>query len=179
MAGAWRRWRRRIGGLTAAFALALLLPAAAGGQGVPRADADQPIEINADNLEVRQQDNLAIFTGNVEATQGRIRLTADQVKVWYRPNGEAKADAGGTIIRIDALGDVFVSSPDETAQGDVGIYDVPAKEITLTGDVVLTRGENVIRGEKLVLNMATGRSQIEGGKQRVRGLFVPPKKQQQ
>jgi lipopolysaccharide export system protein LptA len=165
---------------TSWLVLGLLLAGAApaGAQGIAGADADQPIEINADNLEVQQDQNLAVFTGNVEAVQGRIRLNADQIKVWYRPGGAARADAGGTIIRIDALGRVFVSSPTETAQGDVGIYDVPAKQITLTGKVVLTRGDNVIRGERLVLNMATGHSQIEGGRQRVRGLFVPPKKQE-
>jgi len=140
----------------------------------PRADADQPIEINADNLEVRQDQNLAIFSGNVDATQGRIKLQADELKVWYRPGGSEAADAGGTITRIDANGNVFVSSPEETAKGDVGVYDVPAKQITLTGAVVLTRGDNVIRGNRLVLNMANGRSEIQGGGNRVRGLFVPP-----
>lgn len=69
-----------------------------------------------------------------------------------------------------------MSSPDETAQGDSGVYDIAKKQIFLTGNVVLTRGENVIRGEKLTLNMATGRSEIQGGKQRVHGIFQPPKK---
>ena len=118
-----------------------------------------------------------MFSGNVQATQGRIKLRADQIKVWYRADGKESANAGttGSITRIDAIGQVFVSSPEETAQGDKGVYDVPAKVITLTGKVVLTRGDNVIRGQRLVLNMATGRSQIEGGGGRVRGLFVPSK----
>ena len=113
----------------------------------------------------------------MQATQGRIKLRADQIKVWYQPSGEksAAADAAGTITRIDAIGNVFVSSPDETAQGDNGVYDVPKKIITLTGKVVLTRGENVIRGQRLVLNMETGRSEVQGGGGRVRGLFVPSK----
>ncbi|HZD26907.1 MAG TPA: LptA/OstA family protein [Alphaproteobacteria bacterium] len=156
---------------------------------LPSAAADKPIQIDADQLEVRQDQNLAIFSGNVQAAQGRIRLRADQVKVRYQARKKGKdqdggkdgnggnggAPAAGTITRIDALGHVFVSSPEETAQGDAGVYEVPAKRITLTGNVVLTRGQNVIRGNRLVLDMASGRSHVEGGSNRVRGLFVPPK----
>ncbi len=141
-------------------------------------DTDQPIDINADSLEIQQEQNLAIFTGNVIAVQGNIKLRAEQLRVWYRPasskaGGDA-ANAGSTIIRIDAIDQVFVSSATETAQGDLGIYEVAEKRLTLTGAVVLTRGQNVLRGKKLVMDMATGRSQISGG--RVHGRFVPPKR---
>ncbi|MBT3534085.1 MAG: hypothetical protein HN478_09405 [Rhodospirillaceae bacterium] len=141
-------------------------------------DTDQPIDINADNLEIRQEQSLAIFTGNVIATQGRIKLRAEQLKVWYRQASDKSAanaaNSGSTIIRIDAIDKVFVSSASETAQGDMGIYDVAEQRLTLTGTVILTRGQNVLRGKKLVMDMATGRSQISGG--RVHGRFVPPKR---
>lgn len=151
-------------------------PAAAQSGNPLQADTDQPIEINADSLEVQQDNNLAIFTGNVDAIQGRIRLRADRLMVWYRPGGSEGADVQGTINRIEAVGNVFISSPDETAQGENGVYDVPNSQIVLTGSVVLTRGENVVRGNRLVMNLKSGRSQMQGG--RVKGLFVPPKKQQ-
>lgn len=143
-----------------------------------QADADQPIEINADSLEVQQDKNQAIFTGNVDATQGRIRLRADRLTVWYRPGGEGGSDVEGTINKIEANGRVFISSPEETAQGDNGVYDVGAAQIVLTGDVVLTRGENVVRGKRLIMNMNTGRSQMKSDGGRVQGRFVPPKKNQ-
>ena len=161
------------------------LPAAAQSNLVRGADADQPIKIDADSMEVQQARNLAIFKGNVEAVQGRINIRANEIHVWYQPksaNKGGKSAAGSdpasdsTITRIDAIGKVFVSSPDETAQGDKGLYDIAKKQIFLTGNVVLTRGKNVIRGEKLTLNMATGRSEIQGGKTRVQGIFQPPKK---
>lgn len=142
-------------------------------------NADLPIEINADSLEVQQDKQLAVFRGNVDAKQGEIRLRAQELKVWYRSGGDkaaAAADIGGSIVRIDAVGQVFINSPQETARGDLGVYDVASREITLTGDVVLTRGENVIRGEKLVMDMDTGLSRMHGGAGgRVRGLFTPPK----
>jgi len=161
-------------------ALALVVSSNAYGQGATKNhDTAQPIEINADSLEVLQDDQVAVFRGNVDAVQGGIRLKADELKVHYRTKGGVGASGlGGSIVRIDAKGGVFVSSATETAQGDAGVYDVDRGEITLTGKVVLTRGENVIRGQRLVLNMETGRSRIEsdGGAGRVRGYFVPAPK---
>lgn len=167
--------------IAASIAVALAGPLAAQTRPGIKHNADQPIEIDADRLDVEQNSQLATFTGNVDARQGDIRLRASQLKVWYRSGGAPKgsaADVGGSIVRIDALGQVLVTSPQETARGDVGIYDVASREITLTGEVVLTRGENVIRGQKLVMDMDTGVSRMQGGAGggRVRGLFTPPKK---
>ena len=172
-------------------------------------DSDQPIEISADSLEVQQDQQIATFRGNVDAVQGDIRLRADQLKVHYRNKSAAATDAGkatakpadkpaakstkgakpggqvgdatmgSSISRIDAIGKVFISSPDETAQGDTGVYDLDKHTIVLEGQpVVLTRGPNVLRGQRAVMNLDTGRSVMEtapGG--RVKGLFVPQKKQ--
>jgi lipopolysaccharide export system protein LptA len=166
-------------------ALGVLAAAPAGAQGTSDLlDSDQPIEINADSLEVQQEKQLAIFRGNVDATQGRIKLRADELQVHYRDAQGGKSGAGGgeglsgSITRIDAVGNVFIWSPTETAQGDTGTYDVTEKQITLTGDVVLTRGENVLRGKRLVMNTATGVSKVDAGGGRVKGLFVPPKSSQ-
>lgn len=140
-------------------------------------DADKPIEIDADALEVHQEEQLAIFTGNVVVVQGRNELRADQVKVHYRQDkgsGGGDAAVNGAIRQIDAVGNVQVASPSETATGDAGVYDVDARLITLTGNVVLTRGQNVLRGRKLTMYLASGESRLESGEGgRVRGLFVP------
>ena len=91
------------------------------------------------------------------------------------------AEAGGAITKIVAEGQVFVSSPKETGQGDVGVYDVEGQTIVLEGkEVVLTQGDNVIRGARAVMDLETGRSVVQtkpGG--RVRGLFIPNQKQGQ
>ena len=137
-----------------------------------------PIEIEADNLEVQQDRQLAIFAGNVSAIQGSLQLQAETLKVHYLV-GPARASDGQAIERIDAIGQVFFSSETETAEGDEGVYDVDAGIITLTGDVILRRGESVITGRRVVLNLETGLSTVQsgtepgGGKGRVRGLFVP------
>ena len=151
-------------------------------------DTDTPIEITADALEVLQKDEKAIFKGNVIAKQGKLQLNAAQMTVHYR-NANKTANAQG-VSKIEVVGDVFLSTPDESARSKQGLYDVDKNKITLLGDVVLSRGENVVKGEHLQYDLVTGRSQIVGGatattggaggekapKGRVRGLFVPEKK---
>lgn len=150
-------------------------------------DTKQPIEITADSLEVSQQEQNATFIGNVVAVQGSMKLTSDKMKVHYRSGEQAKGDAQA-ISRIEVDGNVFMTNESETARSVSGLYDVDANKLFLRDDVVLTRGENVVKGAVLEYDLVSGKSQIVGAgvtaggsdatsegskKGRVRGLFVP------
>jgi len=169
--------------LLGGFVLAALIMATDAGAQTGQHDTSLPIEITADSLEVEQKKQLATFEGNVDAVQGDMVLTADKLKVYYS-EGDDEADPlnTGSIRKIEAIGNVFLSSPRETAEGDVGVYDVAADLVTMEGSVVLTRADNVIRGDRLEIDLTTGRSRMdaavtseEGGKapDRVRAIFVP------
>jgi lipopolysaccharide export system protein LptA len=87
------------------------------------------------------------------------------------------------IHRLDAAGGVVVHSPSETAKGDLGIYDLDRKLITIIGNVRLTQKDNVVTGQRLVINLDTGRAVIDGGPPgvnssggRVTGHFTVPQK---
>ena len=148
------------------------------------ADSDQPIEITADVLEVVQADRLATFSGNVDAVQGELVLSADELLVHYRSNSDEAeaATSTGAIRRIEARGSVVVTSPRETAEGETGVYDVADALVTLEGSVILTREDNVIRGDRLELDLETGVSRVIAApgtgesadpNRRVRAVFVP------
>ncbi len=148
-------------------------------------DTDKPIEILADSLEVQQEKQTATFEGNVQVLQGDMRLKAARLVVYYAGDKATKSTTDEnnppSIRKIDAFGDVFLSSPRETAKGDKGVYDVVNKRIELAGNVVLTQGKNILRGQNMTLDLVTGKSRIEGSgtgntKGRVRGIFVPQKK---
>ena len=168
----------------AGVVLAGLLAGAVGGAGLPagaqeargqgpfggfKHDRTAPIEITSDALEVRQADNLAIFSGDVVAGQGTLRLTADRVEVAYDQAAEGDAETGA-IRNMQAEGNVFISNGAETAQGERAEYDVDSGLITMTGSVVLTQGENVISGQRLVINLNEGQGRMEG---RVKSIFTP------
>jgi lipopolysaccharide export system protein LptA len=192
----------------AASALVMLGLAAAGpaaAQGFSGHDNEQQIEIVADSLVVEQDQKLAVFQGKVDAVQGTLRLRADTLRVFYGETEQQRAaggqqqaagegaegqDAGGQgaegqqIRRIEAYGKVFLTAPGESAQGDRGVYQVPEGLVTLEGDVVLTRADNVVRGARLDTNLRTGISKVTaaapGGRpeQRVRSLFVPERREE-
>ena len=131
-------------------------------------DSTQPIEITADALEVREAEQRAIFSGSVIAGQGVLRLTADSLSVWYKPG---EGGQSGDIDRMRAEGDVFLSSGAETARGAWADYQVADGLVTMGGGVVLTQGDNAIRGERLTVNLTSGVGRIEGG--RVQSVFNP------
>ena len=172
---------RELVAMCTALALASLSTVAPA-QGL-RHDGSLPIEITADQLEVKQQEQLATFTGNVDAVQGELVLSADRLRVYYYgEDQEAPAGSSSSIRRIEADGNVFLSSPQETAQGAAGVYDVAGNQLSLEGSVVLTQDDNVIRGERLEIDLVSGRSRVlaavpssAGGEppQRVRAIFTP------
>src|SRR5262249_14955980 len=144
-----------------------------------------PVEISSDNLEVFQNQNKAIFKGNVIAVQGRIRLAADTMIVHYKQKSDqsgqqqppkVKATSSqhsgsmGAITLIEVEGHVFLATPEESAKGDRGDYQVPEKLLHLTGDnVILTRGRNILRGNALVYDLESGHSNLTNNGQKVTG----------
>jgi len=144
-------------------------------------DAKQKINISADSMEVRQSQKVANFKGNVVAVQGDLTMKADSVKVFYSLQ---KQDSGTTRIdRIDASGDVHIESPNESASGNWGVYDVGRELLTLGGAVKLKRGETVVQGSRLELDLKTGKSRMVSGSSddqsgRVHGVFAPPESDQ-
>jgi lipopolysaccharide export system protein LptA len=163
----------RLRGLLCAGLLALTAhPALAQGTGGPfggfKHDRTAPIEITSDALEVRQAEQLAIFSGEVVAGQGTLRLTADRVEVTY--DEQSQDSDTGAIRNLVAEGNVFISNGAETAQGEQARYDVESGMITMTGDVVLTQGQNVISGQQLTIDLDEGQGRVEG---RVKSIFTP------
>lgn len=144
---------------------------------------DEPIDISADELELDQEKQIAIFKGNVDAVQGTLNLKSEELVIYYiqgadeSSDEEATAGGGRTNIRqIDATGDVRLATPKEMASGDWAIYDIEKGVITLGGKVSLTQGENILQGAKLIVDVETGNSRLlaaKNGTERVRGLFVP------
>lgn len=154
-------------------------------QNVPNAlqgfsqNKDQPVKIEAASLEVRDKDKLATFSGNVVVTQGDTTMRCKSLVVHYDNSNDnkgmkaAQPGPGGSssIKRLEALGGVHVTQKEQTATGDKGIFDMKSNTITLSGNVLITQGQNVLKGERLVVDVASGAARVEGG--RVTGVFVP------
>lgn len=147
-------------------------------------DRSTPIEITADAFEVRPNDNLGIFEGAVRVAQGRITILCDRVEVHYLSSGDDAQPDG--ISRLDALGNVRIRSPQEQATGTWARYDVAGQEVRLGGGIMLSRGDTVLEGEELSIDLNGNVSRIiprdadktavpSGPRPRVRAVFTPPK----
>ena len=148
---------------------------------------DQPVQIDAATLEVRDKDKVATFSGDVHVTQGDTNMRCKSLVVFYEQD-EASADKSKTlkaaspgpggqqrIKRLEARGGVVVTQKEQTATGETGIFDMKSNTVTLNGKVVMTQGQNVLRGDRLVVNLTSGVSRVESGNGggRVQGLFQP------
>lgn len=131
-----------------------------------------PIQIEADQLEVRDEEKVAIYTGNVRVRQGETILEAPTLRVYYSGETSVSGVPGSQVSRIEAGPGVVVRSGDRTASGDNAVLDMANDLITMNGNVVLTEGPNVVRGERLIVNLATKEGRVEGG--RVQTLITPP-----
>jgi lipopolysaccharide export system protein LptA len=150
---------------------------------------DKPIKINAATLEVRDKDKVATFSGDVHLVQGDTTLRSKTLVVFYDDDATSKPPnppAGATqaalqqnqqIKRVEAKGDVIVVQKDQTATGESGVFDMRANTVTLLGNVAISQGQNVVKGDTLTVDLTTGVSRIACGKAqekcRVQALILP------
>jgi lipopolysaccharide export system protein LptA len=171
---------------------------------LPEQNQDQPIQIESATLEVRDKSKMATFSGDVQVVQGDTTIKCQTLVVFY--GAGHGPDAGKTVLnataaagsplgaaagktpavpqgaqdirRIEARGSVTVISKDQNASGDLGVYDLKKKTITLTGNVVVSQGKNVLHGDRVVVDTTTGNAHVESGgtsRNRVRALILPGK----
>jgi lipopolysaccharide export system protein LptA len=161
---------------------------------------DQPIQIESATLEMRDKKKEATFSGNVKVIQGDTTMTSKTLVVFYdsasapapaaAPAANSKAAAksaptqsapmqsampgpGGSssIRRLEAKGNVVVTQKDQVVTGETAVFETKTNLITMLGGVVLTQGKNVLRGDRLMVDMTTGVSRVESDSGRVQGLF--------
>ena len=163
--------RRLIAAATCAAVLTLGVSAAEKTAGTPfggmGGDSDKPINISAETQQVDFQAETISYTGNVRIQQGEMILRADSVKA---EGPDAK------LTRITASGDVVITSRDATARAPLAVYDVQARSIRLTGDVVLVQGGNTLRGTDLFVDLKAGTAVLTAkgsASGRVEGVLQP------
>jgi lipopolysaccharide export system protein LptA len=172
-------WRSTNVALAAAVFALSVIPRGASAQVDTKSKA--PIDITADEAEVTNSKCLTIWRGAAEAVQDKARLRADTITVYSTPKG-AGADGQpscGETQRIVAEGHVYYVTQQQNVRGDHAVYSQAADQVVITGNVIVVQGNDVARGDKLTLNVATRDAKMEsaaagvGKPGRVRGVFYP------
>lgn len=137
-----------------------------------RGNNKDPIQIEADQLEVLDGESRAVFKGNVKVRQGSSLITTSRLDVKYLQNS-----AGGQndIERLKMTGGLIATSKENTVTAEQGVYEVQTEDIVLTGKVIVSQGDSVATGCKLVANLKTNQARLEAckGGGRVKSIFTP------
>jgi len=154
------------------------------GEGL-RMVTEQDTVTATDSLEYWRTENLAVARGNAVAIRENNRIRADRLVGLLSNDDQDKQ----SLSRVDATGNVVITTPQEVARGDKGTYDLDTEMALLTGNVKVTRGQNQLNGPAAQVDLKSGvsrmLSQVPGGSPvqgstqqptgdgRVRGLFIP------
>lgn len=164
--------------LAGAACLALLMPAMAA-QAQLSNNSNEPITIDADNSRI--EENRAIFSGQVDARQGSVRVLTDEMIITGKSNSGVSENAND-IQSIDAVGNFYYITPTQEVRGDKGIYQRATNDFTITGNVILLQDDSVVTGDKLIYEIDTQKARMVsdckgrkcGPKNRVRVLIQNP-----
>jgi lipopolysaccharide export system protein LptA len=157
-----------------------------------------------DTLEYWQQQGMAVARGDAVAVSDDKRIAADILTAYFAKAEGTQADAKGKpqpaaktptraaagngksapakdsdLDRMYAYGNVVVTTPQEVARGNRGIYNARTGIAVLTGAVKITRDQNQLNGDAAEMNFNTNVSRIIAapgtGSQRppVRALIIP------
>lgn len=139
-----------------------------------------PIQIEADSLEVLDKDRNAVFTGNVNVRQKDTVMRTQRLKVFYEGKAaeglaQAATNQNQQIRRFEAEGKVLITQKDQTVTGDRGWFDMRGQTAQITGSVVLTQGKNVARGDRLQIDLKSGQYKLDNSSGRVQLILEPQK----
>ena len=128
----------------------------AAAQALANHNSNAPVDFAAGSIEVQDRADRVVLAGGVKVTQAGLVVTAPRMTVAY-------TRAGGTDVnRLDATGGVTVVKGDESARGNVAIYDLDRRLITMVGNVELRQRGNNLRGGRLVIDLNSGRATVDG-----------------
>ena len=125
-------------------------------QAIAGHNSNAPVNYAANRIELQDRQNRVVLSGNVVIQQAGLTLNATRTLVNY-------SDAGSlSIQRIMATGGVTVTRGNERASGDTAVYDFNRRIITMAGNVRLRRGGDTLNGGRLVIDLRSGVSSVDG-----------------
>lgn len=113
------------------------------------------INITSDSLVVNNKNKTAVFSGNVVAIKGKLKILSDVLHVLYTKNNK--------INLLIATGNVHIIKDKDNITGGKAVYHYITKIAVITVNPVAYQGKNKVVGKKIIINFKTGVSTIIGG----------------
>lgn len=119
---------------------------------------NSPIKIQSNEILIKKNKNLIIFTGMVEAKQDKLNMFADKMFIKYKKNKNNKTE----IKNIKLFGNVVLKNENITVRGDKGNYEIDNNFITLEENIIMNENDAVVFGKKMTYNTITEETNIYG-----------------
>jgi len=136
-------------------------------------DSEQPISVEADTLEIRDQENISIYEGNVSLIQGSLEIHSQRLVIHFNDARELLLmEMTGTPARFQLLDD-----EQREMRGHAGRinYDQSKSLLELLGNARFSHAGDSIEGNLIRVNTET--NSIQAGSsdsgQRVKMLIQP------
>ncbi len=131
-------------------------------------EKNQPVTVDADQMESMQKEGLVIFTGNVVARQNNSVQYADRTEVYLDQKGDR-------IVRTVSLGNVRIITKDcRVGTASRAEYYDAEQRVVLIGNARVWQEDTVVTGDRITIFLAEDRSVVESGRQgRVKAIFYP------
>lgn len=153
--------------MVSAFVIGLMAMPLRGAEKKP----PSPVEVEANEMEIIDADRQAIFRGKVDAVRDNQHIRSDIMTVFYSDVKQADGTSKSQVSKLDATGNVTVTTEKQVITGEWAKMDVQANTLIVGGKVKLMDGKTTLQGEKLNVDLDTNRTLMTGG--RVKGSFVP------
>lgn len=123
-------------------------------------------------MEYWERKQMAIARGNATAVHEGKKVRADTLTALMRKGKKGKSE----VHTIEAFNNVIILTEEDRARADKGIYTIDNGLALLSGNVKITRENNILTGDQAEINLNTGISRLLRKKQRIRGIIYPTKK---
>jgi lipopolysaccharide export system protein LptA len=121
------------------------------------------VTVDAEEVQYLYKERKVVFTG-----KPLVRLTREDAVLTCRKL-VAENDEQGRIRQAVCSGDVKLTRGTRVVTCETATFEEKAARVTCAGSPVLKDGENVMRGEVLVYDLADDRATLSGAK----GVIVP------
>lgn len=143
-------------------------------------EGDDPLVIHSETLELDNKNRKVVFTGDVDARRSTFSINCHEMHLYYL--GDSSGDAQGAedlqIDRVEASGEVVITrSVGGTARAEKAVYFQKDDKVVLTGNPIVTQGDDLVEGSSITFFIGKKRSIVEGSeKDRARAVIYPEKK---
>lgn len=131
---------------------------------------DAPIHVEADRMTSTEKTNSVVFTGEVDAKQGDVRIRSDEMTVHYSKAEKKAKDsksegkkASQQVEKLICVGNVEVTRGEWLGTSKKMIYLSKERQVILTGNAKAWQDQNMVSGDKIIYYLDEGRSEVVGG----------------